>query len=105
MAFTVTPTSGTVPFVYTADFYARYGLDAGLYSLHFYVNMNEGSCLPDAVDAVSQPASALALLANGTYTQTTGGIPPGSCRTVSLVIRDAVGDIISQESVYIDNIE
>lgn len=106
MAFNVAPTSGTVPFVFTADFYSRYALDTGLYRLQFYVNTMEGSCPNGNPLGTSQTEPVLAILDTGTYIQTTGYIPIGSCRTVTLVIREVeTNEIISQEMVNIDNLE
>lgn len=105
MAFNVAPTSGQPPFVFTADFSARYGLDAGLYSLTFYRSTAVGFCPNGEPLGTTHPEVAQTLLQTGTYTQTTGPIPSGSCRSNTLVIREvATGNIVSQAIANIDNV-
>lgn len=105
MAFDVTPTSGQPPFVFTADFSARYGLDAGYYFLQFYINTEVGFCPNGDPLGTTHPANALALLETGIYTQSAGPIPSGSCRTSTLVIREVgTNNIVSQAIANIDNV-
>lgn len=105
MAFNVTPTSGTAPYTYTAEFVNRLGFDLGLYVTEFRSVTLIGSCPTDALSGPNVPGTADNLLNSGVHIAQTS-VPAGECRrTVYLVRRLSDNEIVSQMSVNIDNVE
>ena len=105
MAFTVTPSSGSAPYLYEAEFSNRFGLDAGFYSAHIYADVAVGSCPAPRTAGTDQQSFAQALVSTGEYLQTVNSVPAGSCRVYNLVIRDKTsGDIVASSPVTIDNV-
>lgn len=105
MAFTVTPTSGAVPFLYQAQFGNKSNIDGINYALSYRVNTSVGSCPPVENAGTNQAQVASDLLEFGEHTQTMGNIPAGSCRTGSLIITHVpTGDVVDIKGVFIDNV-
>lgn len=105
MAFTVTPTSGAVPFLYEAQFSNKFLINGNDYALSYRVQTTVGSCAPPADTGATQNNVAEALLKYGQYTQTMGTIPEGSCRTGTLVLKHvSSGVVVQMAAVNIDNL-
>ena len=104
MAFTVTPTSGTAPYLYEAEIANRIGFDLGLYITEYRFLEAVGSCPANAVVGPNSTGNAFALLNTGSFTSQSP-VPAGSCRSsVFLVRRISDGTIVSQMSVDINNV-
>lgn len=103
MAFDVTPTSGTPPYEFTAEFLNKESFNYG-YGLRFWrTDPQAGTCpLPDAV-TTDLPSAAASILSNGLYTRS-AIVSPDVCQTFVLEIRDKLGNVIDSQSVNIDNI-
>ena len=105
MAFAVTPTSGEGPFTYTASFANKLGFDLGLYSLEFRGGSAVGSCPASGISGTNVVAAVNSLLETGSWLSSGTVIPPGSCRTTSLIIRlVADGSIIEESLAQINNV-
>lgn len=106
MAFTVTPTSGAVPYLFEAVFSNKASIIAGNYSVHFYSSVNTvGSCPSPPVAGTDQQNVVNSLLNTGSYTLASNGVPEGNCRVFNLVIREvSSGNIVDSSSVSIDNV-
>lgn len=105
MAFTITPTSGTAPFLLEASFSAKESFSSGLYSLETIALTAVGSCPSPPVSGSNISAISAGLLADGQYIIATASIPAGSCRVYNLVIREvSTGIIISQAPATINNV-
>lgn len=105
MAFTVTPTSGTVPFLYEAQFSNKFLINGSDYALTYKVQTSVGSCPAPADTGTTQTQVANDLLQYGQHTQTAGNIPAGSCRTGSLIITHVdSGDVVDIAGINIDNV-
>ena len=104
MAFSVSPTSGSAPYVLEADFENRLGFDTGTYGLFVYATTTAGSCPPLVTTGTNIDAAATALLDVGSYSTTTT-VPAGSCRTFSLVIKNlATSDVVGSSIVSVSNL-
>lgn len=104
MAYSVTPTSGAGPYVFTAEFSNRDHLFFDLYALEVRPRTGVGSCPAPAVSGTQAPGAESLLLASDSYT-TIPSVDAGSCLVSTVVIRNTVtGDIVSQASASVDNI-
>lgn len=105
MAFTVTPTSGSAPYLFEAEILNSVGIDWGLYNAHLYADVATGSCPAPRVAGTDQQAAAMSLVNTGEYLLPGNSVPSGDCRVYNLVIRDTMtGDIIDSSDVSIDNV-
>lgn len=105
MGFSVNPTSGDLPYVFTASFSNRGSIESGLYVVEFITATASGSCPPASTTGANAPSAANALFNTGSYTQTINAVPAGSCRRYNLVLREvATGTVISSSNVTVSNI-
>lgn len=105
MAFTVTPTSGSAPYLFEAEILNSVAIDLGVYSAHFYGSTDIGSCPSPTTSGTDQQNIAQALVNVGSYQQVGNSVPAGSCRVHNLVIREiATGNIVASSSLSIDNV-
>ena len=105
MAFSVTPTSGAGPYVFTAEFTNKESLFSNQYQLEVRPRTGEGSCPAPATSGQRASGAEANLLNSSSYTSV-ATIPEGSCMTSTVVIRDLdTGTVISQETAQIDNLE
>lgn len=99
------PTSGDLPYVFTASFDNSGSIENGLYIVQFITATASGSCPPVSTTGPSASAAATALFDTGSYTQTINAVPAGSCRRYTLVVREvASGEVTSVESVTVSNL-
>ena len=104
MAFTVTPTSGAGPYVFTAQFANKDNLFYDLYVLEVRPRTAVGSCPAPATSGTQAPGAESLLLSSDSYT-TVPSVDAGSCLVSTVVIRNTVtGDIVDQASASVDNI-
>lgn len=104
MAFTVTPTSGAGPYVFTAVFAAKESLFTDRYGLEVRPRTSVGSCPAPAVSGTQAPSAEVNLLNTNSYTAP-NPIAVGSCLVSTVVIRDlATGLVISQASAQVSNL-
>ena len=103
MAFDVTPTSGTAPYTFTAEFTNKDSIGLGYDLRCLRADAQSGACpLPeDATINLIPPADTL--LEVGTYTRQVP-VPAGSCQTFVLAIRDRAGNVVDSQSVNVDNV-
>lgn len=103
MAFTVTPTSGDAPYVYTADFSSKDLIDGVSFDLEARTTVLENECFVGVSDGVNSPTIVNNLLDTGSHTSMTS-VGAGYCRTVSLIIRSLVtGQVVDYMNITIDN--
>lgn len=105
MAFEVTPTSGAVPYTFSASFSNIESFIPNYYVLEFVTNMLSGSCPLPSTTGVSITQAVNDLLTTGVYVQSTSSVPSGNCRRFNLIIRDTkTGLVVDQASVTVDNV-
>ena len=105
MAFTVTPTSGSAPYLFEAEILNSVGIDWGLYTAHLYADVATGSCPAPRTQGTDQQAAAMSLVNTGEYLLPSNSVPSGDCRVYNFVIREvASGDIVASSDVSIDNV-
>lgn len=104
MAFTVTPTSGSAPYVLSATFGNKDSIDNVDYALELRTSVLVGSCFVGV--ATGNPiAGAASSLLNTGVSSVTGSVPAGSCRTYSLIIRDLSNNsILASQNVNVNNV-
>lgn len=103
MALNVTPTSGAEPYTLTIDLENKLSIDGITYDMAVRFSSTPGTC-PVPAGSPSQVVRA-ALLNQGYYVRDIT-VPVGSCGVYKVDIIDlATSDIISTESVSIDNLE
>lgn len=103
-AFSVTPTSGSAPYLYTASFENAQNIDFVNYGLEFRSGTSSDACPTGVQSGSSAMSAAVQLVTTGEFS-TPNSVPSGSCRTVSLILRDLTsGDIITSMNVQIDNL-
>lgn len=104
MAFSVTPTAGTAPYTFTAEYANKLGFELGLYITEFRTETGIGSCPAPELIGANSATSAQTLLQTGTVV-TTVSVPVGSCRNyINLVRRVSDNEIVSSMNIYIDNL-
>ena len=104
MAFTVTPTSGTGPYVFTAVFSAKNSLFTDKYDIEVYPRTQAGTCPVPATFGTRATNAEASLLATDSYS-TTVNVQSGSCLVSTVVIRElATGTVVSQASAQVSNI-
>ena len=104
MAFTVTPTSGSAPYLFEAEFDGVGSFGHGYRAELRFSAPTAGSC-PPAANATNPVTGAGAELVNtGSYLRTTGSVPAGNCNVYRLVVLDDTNTIISSSMVNIDNL-
>lgn len=102
MALDITPTSGAEPFTLTIDLLNKFLIDGDQYRLDVRVASSVGSCTVPA--SSPQPEISYVLLNQGYFIRT-NSVPVGNCVVYKVDIVDvATSDIISTQSVQIDNI-
>lgn len=105
MAFTVTPTSGAGPYVFTAEFTDKASLFTDRYELEVRPRTGVGSCPSPVSTGTRAPGAEAQLLSTDSYTSA-ANIDIGSCMVSTIVIREiASGLIISQASAQVSNLE
>lgn len=103
MAFDVTPTSGTAPYTFTADFLNKESFDFG-YVLEFWRNESTfQTCAPPEAATTAVPSAAESLLKDDVY-QRQVPVTEDRCQTFRLDIRDSLGNVIDTQSVTISNV-
>ncbi len=105
MAFSVTPTSGNAPYVFTANISNKANLMPGYYSLEFRGVGAVGSCPSDGIPGNNIPLAVEQIMATNSYTQVSPNVMPGACRVSTLIIRDLkTNSIVSQSTVQVSNL-
>lgn len=105
MAFTVTPTSGSAPYVFTAEFSAKESLFSDLYVLEVRPRTSAGSCPGPATSGSRSSGAEQSILLYDNYTVLTS-VPAGSCLGTTIVIREIASDtIVSQATAQVSNLE
>lgn len=103
MAFTVTPTSGDAPYVYTADFTGKDVIDGVSFSLEARTTVLVNECFLGMSDGVNSQTIVDNILNTGSHTSMTS-VGAGFCRTVSLIIRNMnTGMVVDYKNITIDN--
>ena len=103
MAFSVSPTSGAGPYTVSADFLNAVEIDGIRYQLEFRQQLLSGSCFTDVATSQNNQVVVDSLLSTGSYILQTP-VSAGACRTLSLIIRDVLKNvIIDYQNVYVDN--
>lgn len=99
------PTSGALPFTLTASFSDKPNFYLGRYGLFLYQSTTAGSCPGLVSTGSSLNEIAEALLNNGEYIVTAGGVPAGSCKTYSLVVKNLDNNsVVSSATASVDNV-
>lgn len=103
MELTVTPSSGDGPYILSADIFNKSVIDGVRYDLLAYSQSAVGECpIP-----TSSPNTIVrdSLLYQGFFSRNQS-VPVGSCNVYKVDIVDlATSDIVSTQSVSIDNLE
>ena len=104
MAFTVTPTSGDAPYVFTAEFDNIESFIPQRYLLLFRSNTSVGSC-SSSISGNFNPTAAADLLNEGVYTLESPSVPVGSCNRYRITVYDVVNNSsLENVDVTIDNV-
>lgn len=104
MAFTVTPASGSAPYLFEASFDNPGSFGYGYTAVLRFSSPVVGSCPPPA-NATNVVAGAGESLVNtGSYLRTTGSVPADNCNVYRLDVVDSDNIVVSQMSVNINNV-
>lgn len=103
-SFTVAPTSGPAPYVFSAIFSNKGSLDGVVYSFKAFSSLGYGSCPSAASITTLNTGITMGLLSSGSYTEITD-INNGECFGVKAqIIREADGHVMQQSVIYISNL-
>lgn len=104
MAYSVAPTSGSAPYVFTLELDQRWTILAGLYSLEYRSLRQTGSCPVDFSQLTNSPATAQILLDTGIY-ERSSAVVPGDCFGTQVILRNvATNEVISSATASVDNV-
>ena len=104
MAFTVAPTAGDGPYLFSATFSEANYIDNVHFGVEYRSLTNSGSCPTDGMAGPNTQNVANALLTAGTYSGS-ANVPAGSCRASTLLIRNLISNaVVSAMTVTIDNV-
>lgn len=102
MAFTVTPTSGSAPYLLEANVSNSVGINNVDYSAELLSSVLTGSCPTSGATPI--PGAGIVLATSGQYTANTN-TTVGSCRVFQLVIRNvATNAVVASQTVNVNNL-
>lgn len=104
MAFSVTPTSGVAPYVFSLSVAEKYLVDGINYTAEFRGMTSSGTCPVDGLFGSNNSLIANALLSSGSYSAS-GSIAVGSCRAFTFLIKRLADNVVvSQSTVFVNNV-
>lgn len=104
MAFTVAPASGVSPYLFSISFDEKQLIDNTVYRFEYRAANTVGSCQTSVVSGTRFTVAEDALFNTGSFTSLSN-VPSGNCSTYTAVVRRIADNvIISESTVYINNV-